>query len=82
MITCYRGFYFKVSKSLNCPESSGISFDQSDHIRNNILHDYFTYVPPSSILKQPYPFPLDSSFEQRLFEALLGTLLVASCTLN
>jgi hypothetical protein len=52
---------------------ASISFNQSDHIRNTILHEYFANVPPSSIKMQPYPFPLDSFFEHHLFEAALLT---------
>jgi hypothetical protein len=48
---------------------AGISFDQTQHIHNNILAEYFANVDPKSIKMQPYPFPLDSSFERRLFEA-------------
>jgi len=48
---------------------SGISFDQTDHIKNTILQDYFKNVPVDSIPKQLYPFPLEASFEKKLYEA-------------
>ncbi len=47
----------------------GISFDQTQHIQNTILHDYFQDVPPTSIPRQLYPFPLEATFEKRLYEA-------------
>jgi hypothetical protein len=47
----------------------GISMDQTQHIKSRILHDYFNDIPTSSIPKIYYPFPLDSSFEQSLYEA-------------
>jgi len=49
--------------------SAGISFDQTHHIRSNILAEYFAGVDTKSI-KMPYTFPLESSFECRLFEAI------------
>jgi hypothetical protein len=51
----------------------GISFDQTKQIRQTLLHDYFKDVPPKSITKQLYPFPLDASFEKKLYEAALLT---------
>ncbi len=47
----------------------GVYMDQTQHIKNKILHEYFQDVPLSSIQKTYYPFPLDSSFEQVLYEA-------------
>jgi len=48
---------------------NGISFDQMQHIQNTILHDYFKDIPPDSIPRQLCPFPLDATFEKRLYEA-------------
>jgi len=39
------------------------------HIQRTILAEYFKDIPPTSILKQLYPFPLDASFEMRLYES-------------
>jgi hypothetical protein len=48
---------------------NGVSFDQTQHIQQTILSEYFQDIPPASIPKQLYPFPLDASFEQRLYES-------------
>ena len=48
---------------------AGVSFDQTMHIKNTILYEYFKDVPDTSIPKQVYPFPLDAAFEKRLYEA-------------
>jgi hypothetical protein len=48
---------------------AGISFDQTQHIRSVLLAEYFAGTDPKSIKMQPYPFPLDASFERRLYEA-------------
>jgi hypothetical protein len=47
----------------------GISMDQTQHIRSKILHNYFDSIPTTSIPKTLYPFPLEASFEQLLYEA-------------
>jgi hypothetical protein len=59
---------------------SGISFDQTRHIQNIILSEYFKDIPSSSIKRQLYPFPLEPSFEKQLYEAppLTGLDLVAA----
>ncbi len=49
---------------------AGISFDQTQHIRSILLGEYFANVDPRSIKMHPYPFPLEASFERRLFEAI------------
>jgi len=49
--------------------SAGIFFDQTHHIRSNILAEYFAGVDTKSI-KMPYIFPMESSFECCLFEAI------------
>jgi hypothetical protein len=41
---------------------SGISFDQTNRIKNTILSEYFRDVPVTSIPRQLYPFPLEASF--------------------
>jgi hypothetical protein len=46
-----------------------ISFDQTQHIQRTILSEYFKDIPPSSIPRQLYPFPLDPSFEKKLYES-------------
>jgi hypothetical protein len=43
--------------------------DLTTHIKSKILHEYFKDIPTSSIPKTYYPFPLESSFEQQLYEA-------------
>ncbi len=43
--------------------------DQTNHIKSKVLHDYFLDVPLQSIPKTFYLFPIESSFEQLLFEA-------------
>jgi hypothetical protein len=48
---------------------AGVSFDQTQHIKRTILDEYFKDVPPGSITKQLYPFPIDSSFERTLYES-------------
>lgn len=48
---------------------AGISFDQTQHIQNTLLYDYFKDIPKDSITRQLYPFPLDATFEKRLYEA-------------
>jgi hypothetical protein len=48
---------------------SGISVDQTNHIKNTILSEYFRDVPVTSIPRQLYPFPLKASFEKKLYEA-------------
>jgi len=48
---------------------SGISFDQTRHIQNVILAEYFKDIPTDSIKQQLYPFPLEPSFEKTLYEA-------------
>ncbi len=57
---------------------AGISIDQSQHIKTHLLDPYFKDIPPSSIPKKRYPFPIETSFEQLLFEAppLTGTDLL------
>jgi hypothetical protein len=47
----------------------GISFDQTKHIQNIILGEYFKGVSHSSIKMQPYPFPLEASFEKKQYES-------------
>ena len=48
---------------------SGVSFDQTSHIQRTILSEYFKDIPSASIPGQLYPFPLDTSFEKRLYES-------------
>jgi len=43
---------------------SGISFDQKQYIQRTILSEYFKDVPPTSIPRQLYPFPIDVNFEK------------------
>jgi len=47
----------------------GVSFDQTTHIKNTILHDYFKEILATSIPCQLYPFPIDASFECHLYKA-------------
>jgi hypothetical protein len=48
---------------------AGISFDQTQHIQNTLLYDYFKDIPKDSITRQLYPFLLDTTFEKCLYEA-------------
>ena len=48
---------------------SGISFDQTNHIRNIILAEYFKDIPSTGIKFQPFPFPLSPAFERQLYES-------------
>jgi hypothetical protein len=48
---------------------SGVSFDPTSHIQRTILSEYFKDIPSASIPGQLYPFPLDTSFEKRLYES-------------
>jgi hypothetical protein len=48
--------------------SSGVSFDQTQHIQNTLLAEDFKDIPHSSIPKQLYPFPIEASFEKTLYE--------------
>jgi hypothetical protein len=56
----------------------GNSFDQSQHIQNTNLSEYFKEIPSSTITKQVYPFPIDAAFERKLNESppLTGINLV------
>jgi hypothetical protein len=47
----------------------GISFDQSQHINNTILSEYFKDIPTSTIPKQVFPFPINATFERTLYES-------------
>jgi hypothetical protein len=47
----------------------GISFDQTKYIQSQILDTYFKDIPPSSIPHRTYPFPIEASFEQHLYES-------------
>jgi len=49
---------------------AGISFDQTTHIKNIILAEYFKDIPSNSIKFQPYPFPLEPAFERTLYESV------------
>jgi hypothetical protein len=46
-----------------------VSFDQTHHIQQTILSEYFKDIPPSSIPCQLYPFPLNAAFERKLYES-------------
>jgi hypothetical protein len=56
---------------------AGISIDQTDHIVEKIATPYFKNQDTSVLVSINSPFPTDSSFEQRLFEApiLVGAAL-------
>jgi hypothetical protein len=58
---------------------AGISTDQTDHIVENIVESYFKNRDTSELRSITSPFPTDSSFEQRLYEApvLTGAALNA-----
>jgi hypothetical protein len=47
----------------------GVSFDQTQHIQNTIIAEYFKDIPHSSTPRQLYPFPIDASFEKTLYES-------------
>lgn len=69
-LTCAEGNILKFLNLRIIQSPSGISFDQTDHIKNTILSEYFKDIPHSTIKRQPYPFPLESSFERRLYESM------------
>jgi hypothetical protein len=56
-LTCVEGNILKFLNLRIIQSPSGISFDQTDHIENTILSEYFKDTPPSTIKRQPYPFP-------------------------
>jgi hypothetical protein len=47
----------------------GISFDKTKHIQSQILDTYFKDIPPMSIPIKTYPFPIEASSEQNLYES-------------
>ena len=48
----------------------GISIDQTNHIIQNILQDYWKHHDTTTIQWQSAPFPTESSFKDELFHAL------------
>ena len=48
----------------------GTSIDQTNHIEQKILMEYFGNVEPSSVPFQSSPFPTNTTFEMELFQAL------------
>jgi hypothetical protein len=68
-LTCSEGSIIKFLNLRIIQSPTGISFDQTAHINNIILAEYFKNIPPSSIKFQPCPFLLESSFERRLYES-------------
>ena len=44
--------------------------DQTNHIEQKILVEYFGKIEPSSVPFQSSPFPTNNSFEIELFQAL------------
>jgi hypothetical protein len=57
----------------------GISIDQTDNIAENVLDPYFQDHDTADLRSITSPFPTDTSFEQRIYEApvLTGTALKA-----
>lgn len=68
-LTCSEGQILRFLNLRIIQSPQGVSMDQTQHIKSKILHEYFHEIPSSSIPKTYYPFPLDASFEQLLFEA-------------
>ncbi len=69
-LTCSDGSVLKFLDLHIIQSPAGIFIDQTEHIRNIILAEYFKGIPPSSIKFQAYPFPLEPSFEHRLYESI------------
>jgi hypothetical protein len=51
------------------PIPAGLSINQTDHIVENVLDPYFEDRDTTELRSITSPFPTDSSFEQRLYEA-------------
>lgn len=69
-LICAEGNTLKFLNLCIIQSPAGISFDQTDHIKKVILSEYFQDIPPSSIKFQPYPFPLETSFERHLYDSI------------
>jgi hypothetical protein len=69
-LTCNEGhtLHFLNLRIIQSPHD--ISFDQTQHIQQHILQDYFPTSAHQSIPYKAYPFPLEPTFEQTLFEEL------------
>jgi hypothetical protein len=57
----------------------GISIDQNDHVFDSIIEPYFKLCDVSKLVRITSPFPMDTSFEQQLYEypVLTGSALRA-----
>jgi hypothetical protein len=68
-LTCKQGSILKFLNLHLIQSPNGVSIDQTQHIKTHVLDPYFTDVPPTSIPHHYYPFPIEASFEQMLYEA-------------
>jgi hypothetical protein len=68
-LTCSEGTILRFLNLRLIQSPCGVSMDQTLHIKTKILHEYFHGILPTSIPKTYYPFPLEASFEQSLYEA-------------
>ncbi len=68
-LTCSEGSILRFLNLQLIQSPQGISMDQTSQIKSKILHEYFLDVPPASIPKTPYPFPVEASFEQLHYES-------------
>ena len=77
MLDKFGGFFsFKIKRGIELQflnfriiqSEHGISIDQTNHILQSILNDYFD--KNEKVKYESSPFPLDSKFEYELYEAL------------
>jgi hypothetical protein len=68
-VTCSMGTTLRFLNLRLVRSPQGISMDQTQHIQSKVLHEYFNTTSSSAIPKKLYPFPIEASFEKRLFEA-------------
>ncbi len=68
-LTCLEGHTLRFLNLHIVQSPNGVSMDKTTHIKSKVLHEYFLDFPPMSIPKTYYPFPIEASFEQLLYEA-------------
>jgi hypothetical protein len=66
-LTCKQGSILKFLNLRIIQSPSGVSIDQTHHIKTQVLEIYFADIPSSSIPQCCYPFSIEASFEQLLF---------------
>ena len=65
-VTLQRGSELSYSNLRIIQSSYRISIDQTQHIENAILSDYWKDIPSKSIYFRESPYPIDTSFERDL----------------